>query len=118
MENQNENAKNIALISYITFIGWIIAFVMHGNEKQKSELAAFHLRQTLGIYLTGLALFILSMMLIFIPFIGWLIIMAINLVYLGLFVLWILGIVSAANAEAKPIPLVGQFYQDLLAGIK
>lgn len=112
---ENDNAKTIAIVSYITFIGWLIAFIMHSNDQNKSSLAGFHLRQALGIFLTGVASWIVIIIMMFIPFLGWLINLALAL---GLIAIWIMGLIAAVNGEEKPVPVVGNFYQDLLKGIK
>ena len=39
------DGKMIAIISYFTLVGWIVAFVLHQQSSPKSSLAAFHLRQ-------------------------------------------------------------------------
>ncbi len=52
--NATNDDKTVAIISYITLFGWIIATVLHNNNK--TELGAFHIRQTLGLYLTGIIL--------------------------------------------------------------
>ncbi|MCK7460757.1 MAG: hypothetical protein MZU84_01060 [Sphingobacterium sp.] len=36
-----------AILSYIYILGWIIAFLLYG--KNKTEFAAYHLRQALGL---------------------------------------------------------------------
>ena len=102
--SETQDARTIAIVSYLTIIGWVIALLMHQNNK--SELGAFHLRQTLGLYLTGLIISFLY----YIPFIGW-------ILSLALFVFWVIGLVNAAQGEQKPIPLVGEFYQSLFRGI-
>ena len=28
-----DNGKTVAIISYLTWIGWIIAFILHNNKK-------------------------------------------------------------------------------------
>ena len=104
-QSNSSNAQLIAIISYLAFIGWIIAFVLYQNDK--SELAIYHLRQSLGINILGL----LGWGLFWIPFIGW-------LAGIFLFVLWIMGLISAAQGETKPVPLVGDFIQDLFKGIR
>ena len=104
-QSNSSNAQLIAIISYLTFIGWIIAFVLYQNDK--SELAIYHLRQSLGINILGL----LGWGLFWVPFIGW-------LASIFLFVLWIMGFISAAQGETKPIPLIGDFIQDLFKGIQ
>ncbi|MGM5482234.1 MAG: DUF4870 domain-containing protein [Nanobdellota archaeon] len=85
----------IAVVSYITIIGWIIALVMNQNEK--TSLGSYHLRQAIMIMLTGLVLS-------FIPIIGWLL----NIV---VFVFWIMGLVYAIQAKEKSVPLLGDLAQ-------
>jgi len=113
MENtQNETiteGKNMATIAYITIIGLIIAFVQ--NNEKKNAFAFFHIRQSLGIFVTGLALGIIGM----IPILGWII----NI--LGIFVLiymWIVGLINAINGKEKTVPLLGDKYEEWFKGIK
>lgn len=95
----------IAIVSYLTFIGWIIAFILYQNNK--SELAIFHIRQSLGLHIIGLIVTIVF----WIPVIGW----ALGILLL---VLWIMGLIYAAQGEAKAVPLVGDFIQDLFRSIQ
>ena len=104
-QSNSSNAQLIAVISYLAFIGWIIAFVLYQNDK--SDLAIYHLRQSLGINILGL----LGWWLFWIPFVGW-------LAGIFFFVLWIMGIISALQGETKPVPLIGDFIQDLFKGIR
>src|SRR5690554_6525765 len=91
--NTVEEGKTTAIIAYITIIGLIVAFIM--NTEKKNSFAAFHIRQCLGIALTGLALGIINV----IPILGWLISIFGSLFIL---VLWIMGLVSALNGQTKP----------------
>lgn len=115
---QDDPGKIVGILSYCTLIGLIIALVMNSDQKNKSELGVFHLRQALGLILTGFSMMIASVILAFIPVLGWILIIVINIAYIGVFVFWILGLVSAINSEKKALPLVGAFYQNLLKGIK
>jgi uncharacterized membrane protein len=54
-------------------------------------------------------------MLIFIPFLGWAIAI---LLWIGLVILWVLGLVAAINGEEKPIPVIGPMAQSTFSGIK
>ena len=118
MNIQQDQGKTVAILSYVTLIGLIIAFVLHNDEKNKSELGAFHLRQAVGIFATGVALSMAQFIFVFIPFLGWIINAASILCMIGLFVFWILGLISAINQEKKEVPFVGAFYQNLFSGIK
>ncbi len=106
-QTTTDNGKNIAIIAYITLIGWIIALVMHNNNK--TALGAYHIRQMLGIMLLGLALSILNMLLdIYILTL---------IIQIGILVLWILGLIAAVQGEKKPVPLLGEQFQQWFAGI-
>lgn len=118
MENTNtpqanaEQGKTIAIISYITLIGWIIALVMHGSNK--TSIGAYHIRQSLGLILLAVSTIVIRIPLMFIPFIGW---GANLLITIGLLIFWILGLVSAINGEEKPLPLMGEAFQKWFASI-
>ena len=107
------DGKSIAIISYFTWIGWIIAFVMFNSNK--SQLAAYHIRQSLLLMILGILCYIVQIMLIFVPFLGWAIVC---LLWVGLLVLWVLGLISAINGQEKPIPVIGNLAQNIFSGIK
>src|SRR5690554_625507 len=100
--------KNIEVLDYITIINLIIAFII--NNDKKNTFAAYHIRQCLGIALTSLALGVINV----IPILGWIISI---LGSLFLIVLWIMGLISAINGEMKPVPVLGEKYQEWLSGI-
>ena len=112
MENSqsSDNGKTVAIISYFTLLGWIIALILHNGNK--TRLGAYHLRQTLGLMVIVISVFIFGYILNLIPF-GGLIGSGLNL---GLFVFWILGLISAINGQEKPIPVVGDLFQKWFAG--
>ena len=118
MENQNnieDPGKTVGILAYCTLIGFIIALILNGDQKNKSELGVFHIRQALGIFLTGFAISFASIILMLIPFLGWLTVIA---AYIIIIVFWLMALISAINGERKAVPLVGDFYQDLFKGIK
>jgi uncharacterized membrane protein len=97
------DGKSIATIAYLTIVGLIIAFVM--NNDKKNEFAKYHIRQSLGLAATGLALGIIGL----IPILGWII----NI--LGFFVIiymWIMGLMNAINEKQSPVPLLGKKYEE------
>lgn len=103
-----EEGKTTAIIAYITVIGLIIAFIM--NNDKKNTFAAYHIRQSLGIGLTGLALSVISV----IPILGW-IISVFGTIFI--LVLWVMGLINALNGQEKPVPLLGEKYQEWFKGI-
>jgi uncharacterized membrane protein len=96
----SDEGKTIAIISYITWVGWIIALVM--NMEKKNDFAKFHMRQTLLIFL--------ACFLAWIPFIGW-------IWGVFLFILWIIGLIAAVNGEKKEVPVLGHTAQEWFKGL-
>ena len=103
--------RTVAILSYITIIGFIVALVLHSSNK--TALGTFHLRQCLGLILTFLALGVAGFILAFIPLLGWL---ASMILWLGIVVLWVIGLISAINGQSKPVPVRGEHYQKWFAG--
>lgn len=102
--------KTIGIIAYLTLIGWIIALVMHNSNK--SEHGAFHIRQSLGLIILYILVWIVNFVLavVNIPFVGWIFTIVV-------LVLWILAIVGAIQGEKKPIPALGEQFQQWFKGI-
>jgi len=98
--------KVVAIVAYLTLIGFIVALIIHMNKKTK--LGAYHLRQMLGLILTSIVVVFCEIVLVFIPILGWLCILAL---WAAMLVLWILGLVAAINGQMKPVPVVGPLYQ-------
>lgn len=109
------DAKTTAWVSYLTIVGWIIALVTHNNMNPKSSLATFHIRQSFGLFAVSFAIYIVFFILVFvIPFLS----MLLWVVWIGLLVFWILGLISAFNGEEKPLPVVGPLFQQWFQFIK
>lgn len=104
--------RTVAILGYLTLIGLIVAVILHGNKK--TRLGAFHLRQSLGFWVTVVALGIAVGLMTTIPLIGILIWFSSMLLWLGMFILWLIGFVSAASGQLKPIPLLGEHYEKWL----
>ena len=108
MNNQTvQEGKTVAIISYITWIGTLIAFIM--NNDKRNSFAAFHIRQMIGLSIFSIVnTFILERYTG-----GW----VSSTISLGLFVLWVIGLIGATQGEEKKIPLVGDLFQDWFKNI-
>lgn len=106
-EQDIEKGRKNAIISYITILGTIIAYYL--NNDNKSHFASFHIRQSLGLWLTFYALgYIVG------SFDSWLVTSSF---YLFFAVLFIYGFSNAISRKAQPLPLVGALYQKLFANL-
>jgi uncharacterized membrane protein len=102
-----QEGKLMAIISYITVIGTFIAFIM--NQNKHNSFASFHIRQTVGIFLLGL---IVNFLRRFTNF-DWLDM----ILGIGIFILWIIGLIGAIQGEEKRIPLLGDQFQEWFRNI-
>lgn len=105
-----DNGRTVAVLSYFTFVGWIIALILHTSNK--TSLGAFHQRQMLGLMLLVVIIYILGYPLVHVAY-GSLVVSVLNL---GLLVFWLMGVISAVGGKQKPIPLVGDYFQKWFAG--
>lgn len=110
-----DNGKTVALISYLTIIGWVIAYVLYSG--QKTALGAFHLRQSIFLFIIGVVLYIANIVFLFIPILGWIINIVLLFAGIGLFVLWLIGLIAAINGEQKAVPVVGEKAQQMFKGL-
>ena len=114
-----DGGRTAGMVSYFFVIGWSIGYFGF-HQPNKNSLSAFHLRQTLFLYLTFLVTwFGLS----FLPASafqpgGMLSINLIRFVITGIFLsLWAVGLSAASNAEEKPIPVLGHVAQSVFSFI-
>lgn len=108
-ENDIDKGRKNAIISYITIIGVVIAYYLNNEPDKKSVFAAFHIRQSLGLWLTFWALgYIIG------SFDSWLVTSSF---YLFFAVLFIYGFSNAMGRKAQTVPLVGPFYQKIFSNL-
>lgn len=100
MENSKE-AKNTAIVAYLTIIGAVIAVFM--NQENKSSFASFHIRQALGLFIS---FFLLGYLVGYLD--SW---SASSAFYLFYFILWIYGFTGALNNQEKEVPVLGKYFQ-------
>ena len=103
----------VALLAYLTIIGFVVAIVLHSSKK--TALGAFHLRQTLGLFITALVIWIPCLIISMIPVVNLVMVILGPAVMVGLFVLWIIGFIAAINGQQKLMPVVGAHYQKWFA---
>lgn len=101
MSKKDEEGKTMAIISYLTWIGLLIAFIM--NNDKKNEFAKFHIRQSLLLTLAGIVVS-------FIPILNF-------VLWVVIFVLWVIGFMGAINGEKKKVPLLGEYAQEWFKGL-
>ena len=102
-----EEGKGLAIISYLTIFGTIIAFYMN-NEKQ-SNFASFHIRQALGLWLSFFAtgLIISNMDIAMVRLAFWM--------FFGVLIVY--GFVNAVASKVQLVPLLGAFYQKIFSNL-
>lgn len=123
IEDKNTQSvdTSVGVIAYITLIGFIIALVLNNDKKGETRsFGAFHLRQSIGLMLTGIVLMIGMMVLTAILMvISFKLAMTLTsiiypIIYLGIIALLIIGVINAANGKKKELPVIGAFISKTL----
>ncbi|MBQ8752682.1 MAG: hypothetical protein IJZ13_06225 [Clostridia bacterium] len=94
--------KITGIVSYITIVGWLIAYLAGDKEGAK-----FHLNQSLVLAITGVAASVLGSILGGLPFFGGIIGIVFSVVGVAVFALSIVGIIYAAQGQDKELPVIG-----------
>ena len=114
--------KTMAIVSYITIIGWLISFFSYKGT-EKDSLVSYHLKQSFGLFLTAfcinIALIILTKILVAIALAGIAFLVVITtilgllstIIYITYLVLFIIGIITASKGEEKPLPIIGKMFE-------
>lgn len=102
-KNTSKEDTTMGVVAYITVIGLIVAYVV--NQEKKNTFVQYHVRQSLGVALTGLALAFINV----IPALGWII--SILGTFFILF-LWVMGLINALGKKEKPVPVLGKKYEE------
>lgn len=107
MQNSTiKEGKTLAIVSYFTFIGLIIAIIM--NLEKRNPFTSFHIRQMLG----------LIMMLIFSNLVEEYINSLLGTAFwIITFVSWLFGLYHAVKEQYKPIPVIGEKFQEWFKNI-
>ncbi len=97
--------KTLSIVSYLSIIGWIIAYVM-GKEKM-DDLLKYHLKQSLGLAIVSILFTVaLNVVAMIVPALG-----ILGMLSLAILVLWVIGIINAANSAQKPLPIIGKAFE-------
>ena len=101
-----KEGKTIAIISYLSILGALIAMSMNEN---KNPFASFHIRQSFGLCITFFAL-------------GFIITAFDNMgatygFWTFFFVLWLYGFFGALQGKCSVIPILGPLFQKLFKNL-
>ena len=105
-----EKNKVFAVLAYFGIL--VLVPILAARE---SKFAMYHANQGLILLIlciaSGIPLMILFTVLAYIPILGPLICMALWGAYgIGIMILWILGIINAAQGQMKPLPVIGNLF--------
>ena len=107
-EDTIEQGKPLAIVSYLWILGVIVAYFLNKNNNN-NPFTNFHVRQSLGIWLTFHAFGIIVSTLDF---------SLVRLIFFFCFgVLLIYGFINAVAGNDQEVPLVGSLYQKVFASI-
>jgi uncharacterized membrane protein len=102
-EEKHEDNVGMAVVAYFLF------FVPLLTESKNDPFVKFHVKQSLVVLSLSIGFYILRIFLGYIPLIGRLLYIVYPILSLGIFVLFIIGIINALNSNMKELPYVGKY---------
>ena len=100
---KNNNATICAALSYV-LLGIIWYFL--DDQQRKDDFVKFHVRQSVALLIVAIITSIVSMVLGFIPVIGWIIGIVLSIAIL---ILWLMGLIGALQGKKTELPVIGGF---------
>jgi uncharacterized membrane protein len=99
------------IFAVLAYLG--ILFLVPLLAAKESRFARYHTNQGVVLFLSAIvaymAVFFLTLVIAFIPFLRWLGCLLWWPVTICVFVFMIMGIINAAKGDCKPLPVIGQF---------
>jgi uncharacterized membrane protein len=92
-------------------IAYILFFVPLLTDSKDDPFVKFHVKQGLLLLIVSVIVSIFNSVIGRIPFIGWLVALVLGV---GLFALWLIGIMNALNGKMEPLPVIGQYAEQYL----
>ena len=122
LKNQvvSDEGRTVAIIAYLTLIGFIIALIQHGSSK--TRLGAYHLRQVMGFIITSIVLAIILWLITFPMFsmsieniasYAFFVSIVSIIIWVGLFICILVSFINAINCKEKPAPIFGKLFEKL-----
>lgn len=96
--------SNEKVFGILAYFGWLVLIPIFAG---KSEFSKFHANQGIVLAIAETAISVVSIVLGFIPVIGWILSILLYLADVACLVFAIMGIVSAAQEQMKPLPVIG-----------
>jgi len=95
-----EKEKNIgmAVICYI----WILVLIPLLTDAKNDPFVKFHIKQGIVLLVVSIIVGAIS----WIPVVGW-------LLGIAVFVVWLIGIINAASGKEQPLPVIGQYAEKI-----
>ncbi len=101
--------KTISIVSYLSIIGWVIAYISYKNANNNSSLCRYHLKQGLGVSIISI---VINIILTIVASISPSIAGILSLAGLVVIILWVFGIINAVNEQEKPVPVIGGRFEN------
>ncbi|MBP1841119.1 hypothetical protein [Formosa algae] len=107
MKQTINEGKNLAVISYLTFVGLIIAIIM--NLEKRNPFTSFHIRQMLGLVI------MLSVSQLIEKYLNsWLG----TLCWFITFACWLYAFYHVIIGQKKVIPYIGEYFQEWFRNVR
>ncbi len=107
MEQQTNNNSQQGNRTLMAFLAYIVFFIPLLTDSKNDPFVKFHVKQGLVLLIATFLVNIIARVFFFSMFGS--LYYIIDLAYIALLVLWIIGITNVFSGKEKELPLIGQF---------
>lgn len=97
-DNTKTSGKSTDVNTGMAILAYFIFFIPLLTEYKDNTFVKYHVKQSI-------LLLIAYIICTLIPVFGW-------IASFGVFVLWIMGVINAANGKQEPVPVIGKFAEE------
>jgi uncharacterized membrane protein len=114
----SQSSRVSAFLAYFLLVlGWLYVFILHRQDK----FAVYHAKQSIMLVMVAIATpvvwVIFGWLISFIPLVGPVLAVAgfalVIAAYVTLIVMWVIGMINALRAKARPLPMIGRWAERL-----
>lgn len=101
-KSQDDSRTFAFLATFLSIVGFVIAILLRRDDKY----VMFYAKQSLALFIASVIVGFADKILMFIPIIGWIIILVLNI---AIFALWIISWVYALSGKEQELPIIGEY---------
>ncbi|GBE20210.1 MAG TPA: DUF4870 domain-containing protein [Candidatus Pacearchaeota archaeon] len=97
------------LFAFLAILLSVVGFIIALLAKRKDKYVMFYAKESLILFITGIVAKVLTVLLM-ITIVG---VLAVPIVWVAYFVIWVIALINSLSGKQRPTPLVGKYAKSI-----